>query len=54
MWFIDVKFLYKNEDICEIIRVLLWTIWKERNIVIFEGANYKFLRSLENSIITLV
>jgi hypothetical protein len=54
MWFIDVNFPYKNKDIYEIIRgAFLWTIWKEKNIIVFEGAKCKSLRALGTSIITL-
>jgi hypothetical protein len=54
LWIIDANFSYKNNDICEIIRgAFLWTIWKERNKIVFERAKCKSLRALGNSIITL-
>jgi zinc-binding in reverse transcriptase len=54
LWIIDANLPYKNNDICEIIRrAFLWTIWKERNKIVFEGAKCKSLRALGNSIITL-
>jgi zinc-binding in reverse transcriptase len=53
LWYVDVNFPYKDENMCELIRgAFLWSIWKEKNRIIFKGGRCKTLRSLGNDIIT--
>jgi hypothetical protein len=52
LWYIDVSFPYKN--LCEVVRgVVIWTIWKERNRLIFEEGNSKNIRALDSNVISL-
>jgi hypothetical protein len=47
-------FPYENSAVCELIRgAVIWIIWRERNILIFEEGNYKSIKTLGNSIISL-
>jgi hypothetical protein len=53
-WYIDVSFPYKNSKTCDVVRgPVIWTIWKKKNISIFEGGNGKSLRGLGKCIIFL-
>jgi hypothetical protein len=54
LWYIDAIFPYKNSEVCELIRgAVIWIIWKERNKLIFEGENYKSIKAIGSSIISL-
>jgi hypothetical protein len=54
LWFLDALFPYKNSKVCEVVRgVVLWTLWKERNRIIFEGGNCKTIRALDSNVIYL-
>jgi hypothetical protein len=55
LWIIDNYIPFKDTNLCEILRdAILWVIWKERNILIFQGGNHKSIRTLGGSIIALI
>jgi hypothetical protein len=54
LWHLDNCISYKANIICELMRgAVLWVLWNERNILIFEGGNIKSVRMLGGDIIFL-
>jgi hypothetical protein len=52
---IDGCIPYKDNNLCEIIRAtFLWTIWNERNMIIFQNKVHSSIRLIGNKIIALV